>query len=366
MRTKAAVLWEVGTPWSVEEVELADPGPGQVLVRLAATGLCHSDDHAVTGDAPTGLPIVGGHEGAGVVEALGPGVDRAAVGDHVVLAFNFPCGHCRYCADGRSALCYVARRRLEGKAYPSPFSRDGRPISAMGGLGTFSQYTVVPQESLVPIDKDVSFDIAALLGCAVTTGWGAAVHLAGVRPGEHVVVIGCGGVGMNSLQGARTAGADIVVAVDPNAYKREQAATFGATHAVADIPEAKALLEELTHGHLADVAILSVGVGSSALIGQMMTTVGLDGRGVITAVTPGAADAIEMSVIGFTLSQQTLRGNVYGGVNMHRDIRVLLGLYRRGKLNLDELVTRRYALEDINQGYADMHAGLNLRGVVQL
>jgi S-(hydroxymethyl)glutathione dehydrogenase/alcohol dehydrogenase len=266
VRTKAAVLWEVGTPWSVEEVELADPGAGQVLVRLAATGLCHSDDHAVTGDAPAGLPTVGGHEGAGVVEALGPGVDRAAVGDHALLAFNFPCGHCRYCADGRSALCYVARRRLEGKAYRSPFSRDGRPIAAMGGLGTFSQYTVVPQESLVPIDKDVSFDIAALLGCAVTTGWGAAVHLAGVRPGEHVVVIGCGGVGMNSLQGARTAGADIVVAVDPNAYKREQAATFGATHAVADIPEAKALLEELTHGHLADVAILSVGVGSSALI----------------------------------------------------------------------------------------------------
>jgi NDMA-dependent alcohol dehydrogenase len=366
MRTNAAVLWEVGTPWSVEEVELADPGPGQVLVRLGATGLCHSDDHAVTGDAAMPLPLVGGHEGAGTVEALGPGVDRASVGDHVVLAFNFPCGHCRYCADGRSALCYVAQRRVEGRSLASPYRVGDQEIGAMGGLGTFSDYTVVPQESLVVIDKDISFEVAALLGCAVTTGWGAAVHLAGVRPGEHVVVVGCGGVGVNSLQGARNAGADLVVAVDPSDFKREQAAVFGATHAVATIAEARELLAELTDGHLADVAILSVGVGSSEIIGEMMTTLGLDGRGIITAVTPGAAHQIDMSVVGFTLSQQTLRGNVYGGVNMHRDIRVLLGLYRRGKLNLDELVTRTYSLDDINQGYADMHAGLNLRGVVRL
>ena len=366
MKTHAAVLWEVGAPWSVEVVDLADPGPGEVRVRLGATGLCHSDDHAVTGDAAFPLPLVGGHEGAGTVEAVGPGVTRAAVGDHVVLAFNFPCGHCRYCADGRSALCYVAQRRVEGKQVTSPYTSEGRSLSAMGGLGTFSELTVVPQDSLIVIDKDVPFEVAALLGCAVTTGWGAAVHLAGVRPGEHVVVIGCGGVGVNSLQGARNAGADIVVAVDPNEFKREQAFAFGATHAVGTIAEAREVLADLTDGHLADVVILSVGVGTPELIGEMMTTVGLDGRGIITAVTPGAANRIDLSVVGFTLSQQTLRGNVYGGVNMHRDIRVLLGLHKRGKLNLDELVTRTYALDEINQGYADMHAGLNLRGVVRL
>lgn len=283
-----------------------------------------------------------------------------------MLAFNFPCGHCRYCADGRSALCYIAKRRVEGKTAISPFSRDGQSIAAMGGLGTFSQYTVVPQESLVVIDKEVPFEVAALLGCAVTTGWGAAVHLAQVRPGEHVVVVGCGGVGVNSLQGARNAGADLVVAVDPNGFKREQSFTFGATHAVATISEARALLVDLTRGHMADVAILSVGVGNSPMVGEMMTTLGLNGRGIITAVTPSTAASIEMSVVGFTLSQQTLRGNVYGGVNMHRDIGVLLGLYRRGKLNLDELVTRTYTLDEINTGYADMHAGKNLRGVVRL
>ncbi|MDQ7903888.1 NDMA-dependent alcohol dehydrogenase [Phytohabitans sp. ZYX-F-186] len=364
MKTRSATLWHVGQRWAVEELDLAEPGPGQVLVRIRATGLCHSDDHAVTGDSRPPLPLVGGHEGAGVVEAIGPGVTRASVGDHVVLAFNSPCGHCRYCAGGLSNLCAIARRRVGGEPAASPFSRAGETVWAMGGLGTFSERTVVPEDSVIVIDKDVPFAVAALLGCAVTTGWGAAVYLADVRRGETVVVVGCGGVGVNSLQGARNAGADIIVAVDPSEFKREQAVRFGATHAVADLARAREVLAELTGGHMADVAILSVGVADSDILGDMMSTLGLNGRGIITAVSPAAATTVNLSLVDFTLSQQTIRGNVYGGTNMHRDIPLLLGLYRRGKLQLDELISRTYPLDEINQGYADMHAGRNLRGVV--
>lgn len=366
MKSSSAILWGVGESWTVEQVDLLEPGAGEVLVSIRATGLCHSDDHAVTGDAAFPLPIVGGHEGAGVIEAVGPGVTRVAVGDHVVLAFNSPCGHCQYCANGRSNLCYVARRRLGGQVRPSPFSKDGGAIWAMGSLGTFGEYTVVSEDSAIVIGKDIPFEIAALLGCAVTTGWGAAVYLAEVRPGDNVVVVGCGGVGVNSLQGARNAGADIVVAVDTNDFKRQQSFVFGATHAVATLDEAKELLRDLTAGRMADAAILSVGVGNGAILGEMLSTLGLNGKAIITAVSPTGAATIDTSLVDFTLAQQTLRGNVYGGVNMHRDIPLLLGLYRRGKLNLDELVTRTYSLAEINQGYADMHSGLNLRGVVVL
>lgn len=364
MTNRAAILWATGEKWTVEPVELADPGPGQIRVRVLATGLCHSDDHAVTGDMPVPLPLVGGHEGAGIVEEIGPGVTRVAPGDHVVLIFNPPCGHCRNCGRGRSNLCLNAASQNYGQS--TPFAARGQSVAATGDLGTFADRTVVAEQCAVKIDEDIPFPVAALLGCAVTTGWGAAVYLGEVKPGDNVVVVGCGGVGVNSLQGARNAGADLIIAVDPVEFKREQAAVFGATHAVASIEEAASLLADLSPGTLADVAILSVGVGSGSLLAQTVDLLGPGGTAVITSVTPMSTTNLELSLFGFTLTQKTLRGNVYGGVNVHHDIPALLGLYRRGHLKLDELITATYSLDDINQGYADMHAGKNLRGVVIL
>jgi NDMA-dependent alcohol dehydrogenase len=364
VQSQAAVLWGVGEKWTIEPVSLAQPRLDEVLVKVVATGLCHSDDHAVTGDMPFGYPIIVGHEGAGVVEAVGEGVTAVRPGDHVVLAFNPPCGRCRYCARGQSNLCALAVPEQPAEPQPSPFQARGQEVAAMGGLGTFSQRTVVKEGCVIRIDDDIPLEAASLLGCAVTTGWGAAVYLAEVRPGDTVVVIGTGGVGINSVQGARIAGADVIVAVDTNEFKREQALRFGATHTAASLDEARELIAGLTKGRMADAAILSVGVGSGDVIGPMLSTIGLAGRAVITSVTPFAASTINLNLFGFTMAQQTLRGNVYGGVNVHRDVPLLLDLYRREKLMLDELVSARYALEDINAGYADMHAGKNLRGVV--
>jgi NDMA-dependent alcohol dehydrogenase len=360
MEMQAAALWKVGDKWSVETVELADPGVGEVLVKVMATGLCHSDDHAVTGDSPTIYPIVGGHEGAGIVEEVGPGVSAVKPGDHVVLVFNPPCGRCVLCGSGRASLCAMSRRTDT----PSSFSIAGQKAQAMAGLGTFSPYTVVSEGSVVVMPRDVPFEAAALLGCAVTTGWGSSVYLAEVRPGDNVVVIGAGGIGVNAIQGAVNAGADIVVAVDTSEFKRQQALGFGASHAAATLEEARDIVRRETGGRLAEAVIIAIGVGDPDLLPAAVDTVDLGGVVVIASVTPFAARTLDLPLFDFTLSQKTIRGNVYGGVNVHRDVPLLLGLYKRGRLKLDELVTTTYPLSDINLGYADMHAGKNLRGVV--
>ncbi|MGW4823935.1 NDMA-dependent alcohol dehydrogenase [Streptomyces sp. NPDC004227] len=363
MSTRAAILWGIGEKWSVENVELAEPGFGQVRVKVHATGLCHSDDHAVTGDMPTPLPLVGGHEGAGVIEAVGPGVTRVAPGDHVVLIFQPPCGYCRNCARGRSNLCLNAS--LQDYGASKPFKARGQEVAATGDLGTFADVTVISERCVVKMGKDIPFNVASLLGCAVTTGWGAAVYLAEVEPGDNVVVIGSGGVGINSVQGAKNAGANLIVAVDTVELKRQKALEFGATHAVASVEEAKELLAENTDGRMADAAILSVGVGDASKLGQIVDLTGPAGTTVVTSVSPFASTTVDLNLALFTLSQKTLRGNVYGGVQVHRDIPLLLDLYRQGHLKLDELITRTYTLDQINEGYADMHAGKNIRGVIE-
>ena len=362
--TRAAILWGLGEQWSVEDVELAGLGPREVRVKLHATGLCHSEDHAVTGDMPFPLPVVGGHEGAGVVEAVGAAVTRVVPGDHVVLVLQPPCGHCRNCARGRQHLCLNAAGMDVGKF--QPFSARGQSIPGTGDLGTFAEATVVTENNLVKIDEDIPLDVAALLGCAVPVGWGAAVYLAEVRPGDNVVVIGCGGVGVNSLQGAKIAGANVIVAVDTVELKRQKALEFGATHAVASLAEASALLADLTDGRMADSAIMSIGVGDGRMVGELIDLTGQGGITVITSVASFAASTVEMNLGLFTLNEKTLRGNVYGGCQVHRDIPLLLDLYRQGKLKLDELITQRYTLDEVNEGYADMHAGKNLRGVIML
>jgi S-(hydroxymethyl)glutathione dehydrogenase/alcohol dehydrogenase len=380
METRAAILWEVGADWSVEDISLDDPKAGEVKVKLAASGLCHSDEHLVTGDmvldpevaALIGLeqfPVIGGHEGAGEVVEVGPGVTSVAVGDHVVLSFIPSCGRCPSCARGRQHLCDLGAFLLAGRQITDftarHHSKDGRDLGIMCCTGTFSPYTVVGEASCVKIDDWIPLDKAALVGCGVTTGWGAATYAADVQSGESVVVIGLGGIGMNAVQGAAMAGARHVVAVDPVAWKRDKAAEFGATHTAASIEEATATVGEITWGANADKAILTVGLATGDLIGPMMAMVAKGGRAVVTAVAPIAQEDVKLNLFDLAMQRKELVGCIFGNANPRRDIPRLLRLYDEGKLKLDELVTTEYSLDDINQGYQDMRDGKNIRGVLK-
>lgn len=380
MKTKAAILWETHAKWSVEDIELDAPKENEVLVKLAASGLCHSDEHMVTGDmvidpeiaAAFGLsqfPLIGGHEGAGEVVEIGPGVKNLAVGDHVVFSFIPACGRCPSCAIGQQHLCDLGAFLLAGRQILDGSSRhhahDGTDLGLMASVGTFEPYTVANEASCVKIEPYIPLDKAALVGCGVTTGWGSAVYAAGVQAGETVVVVGCGGVGMNAVQGAAMAGAQHVVAVDPVEFKREQAPTFGATHTVASMEEAAALVGELTWGANADKAILTTGVAEGQLVAPLLSLVKKGGRAVITAVAPMSQTQVDLNLFEFSMMRKELVGCVFGNANPRRDIPRLLKLYMDGVLKLDELVTTTYDLEDINQGYVDMREGVNLRGVVK-
>ncbi|ONH62045.1 alcohol dehydrogenase [Frankia sp. CcI49] len=366
MKTKAAVLWNVGDPWSVEEVDLDPPKAGEVLIRVVAAGLCHSDDHLATGDMPSVLPMVAGHEGAGIVEEVGPNVTRVRPGDHVVVMFMPSCGHCRWCATGRTNLCDLGGSLMMGVGVDgtSRLHARGKDVTTMCFLGTFSQYAVLHEASVIRIDDDLPMDAAALVACGVPTGFGSAVHTAGVRPGEAVVVVGAGGVGMNAIQGARIAGAELIIAVDPVEFKRDQAKVFGATHTSPSMAQATELVRELTRGVMADAAILTVGVAHGDQIAPLLGLVSKGGRAIVTAVAPAVETEVTLSLFDLTIFQKELRGTLFGASNGQADIPRLLSLYRSGQLKLDELITNRYTLDEINTGYDDMRAGRNIRGVI--
>ena len=379
MQTRAAILWEPHTDWSIEDIELDDPKAGEVKVRLAASGLCHSDEHLVTGDmvldpeiaALLGLeqfPVIGGHEGAGEVVEVGPGVTTLAEGDHVVLSFIPACGRCPSCAMGRQHVCDLGAVLLAGRQIGDMtarhHSKSGKDLGIMCCTGTFAPYTVVNEASCVKIDDWIPLDKAALVGCGVTTGWGAAVNAAGVQPGESVVVIGLGGIGMNAVQGAAMAGARHVVAVDPVDWKRDKAAIFGATHAAASIEEATATIGEITWGTGADKAILTTGVATGDLIGPMMAMVAKGGRAVVTAVAPMAQEDVKLNLFDLAMQRKELVGCIFGNANPRRDMPRLLRLYQDGRLKLDELVTNTYGLDELNRGYQDMRDGKNIRGMI--
>jgi NDMA-dependent alcohol dehydrogenase len=366
-KTRAAVCWEIGKPWEIVDCELGDPAPGEVLVKLTYAGLCHSDDHNITGDFPAVLPVVGGHEGTGQVLALGPGVDRVAVGDTVMLSPLPTCGRCRYCADGRSYLCDGNLDVITGARADGTYrfrSVDGRDLGAYGQLGTFSDYTLVEQTRVVRVEGDIPGPVAAVTSCGVVTGYGSAVRAAGIRDGDTVVVVGTGGVGMSAVMGARVAGAANIIAVDPVEFKRSEALELGATHAVADLDEASAVVSELTRNRMADSAIITVGVLHGDMIGPVASLVSKGGRVVVTSVSPIHENTVSMSLIEFAMSAKTLVGVVMGLTRPLIDIDRIFAQYRAGKLPLDRLITRTYKLEDINLGYEDMHKGINLRGVI--
>lgn len=369
MRTKGALLWEPGTNsgWTVEEIELDDPQEREVLVRLAATGICHSDDHVDTGDIPIDwAPMLGGHEGAGVIEQIGPGVTDLEVGNHVVFSFLPACGKCIPCVAGDQNLCDLGAGVLGGVTLDGThrIHARGKGVGAMCFLGTFSPFVVAPIDSVIKIDKAIPLDKAALVGCGVPTGWGSAVYAAETQIGDTVVVFGVGGVGMNAVQGAKFAGASQIVAVDPVEFKREKAFDFGATHTAANAEEALDLVESITNGRLADRSVITVGVGDGKLIQGMLAVVRKGGVIVCTSASPALQTEISLDLLTLTMSGKRLQGALFGSCAPRNDIPLLLDLYMRGSLLLDELVTTTYKLEDINQAVADLREGKNIRGLV--
>jgi NDMA-dependent alcohol dehydrogenase len=367
MKIRAALLWEQPGKWEVTEVDLDPPGHGEVLVEMVATGLCHSDDHFTAGDLPApALPFCGGHEGAGVIRAVGPGVSGLGEGDHIITSFVPACGHCRPCAAGTQNLCdngavISTGTQLDGTCR---MHVDGSDIPTMGTLGTFSEWQVLDQLSCVKVPQEVPLGLVCLLACGVPTGWGSAVNAAGIRPGDVVIVMGCGGIGINAVQGAAHMGAARVAAVDPQAFKREVALRVGATDAFATMDEALAFVQSVTNGQGAASAIVAVGVTTGEHVANAFRSVRKAGTVVVTGIGKREEFNIPVSLYELSMFQKRIQGCLYGNGSPREQIPALLDLYSSGALKLDELVTRRYTLDDINTAYSDMHAGRNIRGVI--
>ena len=382
MKTHAAVLFGRAEDWQIEEIDLDPPRELEVLVKWEAAGLCHSDQHlrgSDVGDKETqeapqqavgGLfPIVGGHEGGGVVLEVGPGVRSLVVGDHVAASFFPICGHCKMCITGHSNLCDMgASTFLPGQISDGTmrYHLKGEDLNVMAKVGTFAEHSVVHEASLVKVDRDLPLNVVALVSCGVTTGWGSAVYRAEVKPGETVVVIGVGGVGINAVQGAAMVGAKNIIAVDLVEFKQKAALDFGATHSAGSIEEAIPLVRDLTRGEMADAVILVPSIMYGELMEGALAMTGKNGTCVVTGMAPQAQTECSINLFELAMWQKEVRGVVFGAANPRFDIPNLLALYKEGKLKLDELITRSYPLDQINQGYQDMLDGVNIRGVLTL
>ncbi len=369
MKTKGALIWEFNQPWSIEEIEIGDPQPGEVKVQMEASGMCHSDHHLVTGGIPMlGFPVLGGHEGAGIVTEVGAGVDSVAPGDHVVMSFIPSCGKCPSCQAGLRNLCDLGAGLLGGVAIADGTHRitaKGQPVFPMTLLGTFSPYMVVHESSVVKIDPSIPFEVACLVGCGVTTGWGSATHTAQIKPGEDVAVVGVGGVGMAALQGAVNSGARNIFVIEPVEWKRDAALKFGATHVYEDINAALMGIAEATGGFMAKKVIVTVGELQGSDIENYMMITSKSGTCVVTAIGSMVDTNVTLNLAMLTLMQKNLQGTIFGGGNPYYDIPQLLSMYKAGRLNLDDMVTRQYRLEQINDGYQDMLEGKNIRGIIR-
>ena len=370
MKIRAAVLdrlpADAKEPFRIETLDLAEPRAGEVLVRIAAVGVCHSDWHLVTGSTKHPLPVVPGHEGAGIVEAVGAGVSDVKAGDHVVLNWAPSCGSCFYCLRDRSNLCETytapiwAGTMLDGT---TRLSREGKPVYSYCGLAAFAERTVIPRQSCVVIDKDVPFEVAALVGCAVATGVGAAIYTAGVAPGESVVVFGCGGVGLSCIQGARLCGAGLIIAVDTHWAKIWVAKHFGAQSVLMADDDIERIVKHHTAGRGADHVFEAV--GQPALQEKALCCVRPGGTLTLAGLAAmGSATHFPSALL--TRQEKTIKGSYYGTIHAPRDFPMLLDLYKKGRLNLDDMITRRYSLDEINHAYQDMIDGKLARGVVVL
>ena len=357
---KAAVLNEAKKPMTIDEVELDSPVAGEAKVRVVAAGVCHSDLHFIDGVYPTRFPTILGHEVAGVVEEVGAGVTNVVPGDRVILGFVQPCGTCRFCAEGRPAICQTPVR-TRSSSNPAR-TRNGEPVNAMTNVGGFAEYSITPAAGLVKVPDDVSLDIAALVGCSVTTGYGAVVNTAQVKPGSTVAVIGAGGVGLNIIQSARLAGAERVIAVDMAEHKLATAREFGATDIVnAKDEDPVAKVKELTGGG-ADYTFEAIGLKVTSE--QAYEMAGRGGTAVIVGMVPPTEQISIASNIW--VQEKTLKGSFYGSARFHLDMPRILNLYRQGKLNLDGLVSRRYPLAEINEAFDALRNGEVSRSVLTI
>ncbi|MHB8328675.1 MAG: Zn-dependent alcohol dehydrogenase [Acidimicrobiales bacterium] len=358
MSVRAAVVHAVGEPFVVEEIELARPGPHDVRVRMAASGVCHSDLSVQNGSIPFMFPTVLGHEGAGVVAEVGAAVTRVTPGDHVVLTWMPPCRRCFWCLAGQAMLCANGLTEALGGAYATV---GGRPLVRGLGTATFAEETLVPEGEVVPIDRSVPLDLAALVGCALSTGVGAVWHTARVRPGSSVAVVGCGGVGLSVIQGARLAGATTIVAVDPVPAKLEMAKAMGATTTLDAGGDVVAGVRDATGGRGADYCFEVVGRGETIRSAFASARRG----GTVVLVGAGSpAEQVAFNAMELFVDAKTLVGCVYGSTDPDRDFPVLVELVRSGAIDAAGLVTRRIALDEVNDAFRSMEAGTVARSVI--
>ncbi|WP_163549640.1 NDMA-dependent alcohol dehydrogenase [Candidatus Frankia nodulisporulans] len=366
--TRAALLFGPGQDFKIETVEIDNPRAGEVLIDVRACGLCHSDEHARSGAMPMPhFPMICGHEGAGEVLEVGPDVTSVSPGDHVAMSFVPSCGRCTYCLSGRAFLCNDG-----AKLFNVGMITDGRIAHRLGDeavarytqIGAFSERQLLAESTIVKVDPDVPWAVAALVSCGVATGFGSAVNRAEVKPGDAVAVLGIGGIGISAVQGARIAGARLIFAVDPVEFKREQALRFGATHAFASIEEAANAIRELTAGAMCHSVICAFSVMTSDLLQPALSLTGKDGTCVITSVAPFGQKVADLDLFTFAMTNKQIRGCLYGSQSPRTAIPRLLDLYKAGTLKIDELITRTYTLDQVNDGYADLEAGRILRGAI--
>ncbi len=365
MKIRASVLSGLGQECRVEEVELLPPQRGEVLVRMAAAGICHSDLHVTDGVIKKPFPIILGHEGAGVVEEIGEGVTLVKRGDRVIISWVPDCGRCPFCITGRSNLCdsrvpYSAGTMADGTVRAR---LNGQPVYHFAGSSTYAEYTVVHEQGAIPITTDVPLSVMALVGCAVTTGVGAVINTAAVEPGSAVAVFGCGGVGLNAIQGAALVNAAPIIAVDRVRYKLELARQFGATHTVnAEEEEPVQAITRLTDGRGADYSFEAI--GNPSVMAQAFRALRKGGTAV--AIGIGGPDAeIPIPAQWLVYGERRLVGSFYGSARPRVEFERMLRLYRAGKLKLDELISCRIGLEDVNEAFAAMRAGEVARSVIE-
>jgi len=356
---KAIVLRQVGEPTAVEDVALRPVGRNEVRVQLRASGVCHSDLSLRDGSIPTLLPSTLGHEGAGIIAEVGDDVTSVNLGDHVVLTWNVPCRSCPHCLRGEAQLCVHGYDH----AYGDPYAESaGGPVWPGMGVGSLAEQTLLPAAAVVPVDRSLPFDLAALLGCGVTTGVGAVLRTAAVRPGESVLVIGCGGVGLAAIQGARLAGAGRIIAADRVTAQLPAAVANGATDTIdASEVDLATAVRDLTGGAGVDHGIEVVGKPATIRAAYEATRRG----GKITLVgAAGISETVEFPALSLMADGKTIQGSVYGASDPIRDIPVLAGLAQRGLLDLEALVTRRIGIDDVETAFTDMTAGRGARSVV--
>jgi S-(hydroxymethyl)glutathione dehydrogenase / alcohol dehydrogenase len=358
---KAAVMWAFNEPLKVESLKLKAPRPDEVVVKVVASGVCHSDLSVQQMKLPVPPPVVLGHEGAGIIEEVGKEVTSLKPGDHVVLSWVENCGHCHYCINGNDHLCDTGiRNAMAGQE--AVFEKDGIDIARMAGVASFAERTIVRATACIKIADDVPLDRACLVGCGVMTGVGAAINTAKVRPGETVAVFGCGGVGLNVIQGAALSGAARIIAVDLVPKKLEMAKVFGATDVVngKDADPADAI-RAATDGLGVDYAFEVI--GAPPVIVQAFHSVKRGGKVIVVGV-PGFGTEVSIPAFDLPLQEKAVIGSLYGSANMHRDMPKLIDLYMQKRLKIDELISRRIKLDDVNAAFEAMEKGEVARSVI--